>query len=1035
MAVFVAKDEGLLVAALRSGALPDALTVAPVRWANTPEGVALQLPTTPSPLLRTALKDAGFVPRRSGLPDATEASCWAEVVRCAPAPDPALPLAQALFLVPYEEAAAATSLLLSLGCTDQESMSFAGLGESGDARWSVIRAVEPPYYALLRLERAYLPTSPGVWVRVGWTHPLAAVLRAPAGQHLLVDPHSTWFHLDDGPWVTLREQLEVQTPARRHTRPLDPPRLRVELELTPTSSGAPPALWVLRHEGRAQLDTLVSSTPSSTLEGLQFAVVETNAEPTIVLRPSRTARVSPPLSFRHAEAYAPHPRLERLFLPLRTNVSPPLRTEQLAQALVPDPDDIAWLVPTGDSHPRPFAVESLSENAFAPLPDWIDYVASQHRDALQVWMDDTVFAFESFTRLRDPAPTEPAPRERSPRRRRYTAPSELSPVPQTPASSPASEVTPAAMPLTLTEVPRADARATALEQALLEDLSRTRDPDAWLTLARHYHASGRDREGCLAWAHALALVPDAARSEVARQAVGAFGTTESRRLVPNPSAHQATRTVLHALALDTVPTAMADWIRAHDALLDTRSYWAFWEHWSAATHDPLARARATDSVLERLRGGLAPRDVPAFVRADGSNPDGLSSDTLCNTLSELRLALAHTARARSPAEAPEGLTRCYTELAFAWGFARLGRDDACDAALEASEQAFRSASGDPNDPVHQHARAAYRERIVQARDGVHLHAPLSVERRRELGAMPKMERYKVDRLRQASRILDSAADLDPFARFSIGHEDGLPPDARPEVLARALDERLASSTLDDAAVFEVLRWSALLPAHLASMRLPALRSACDALPGPMQASALETLLRLASTCERDDEVREVFEMLHQLLGHHPASAAQALGRAANLASRHGLTEATATELRLALDDDEFGETDLLELACALAPFGDAEPLLEATPSALASTASARTAPAQRLDLARVLMRGLGQASGAHAIAAAKRLAEDALPHVTDTLNTNTHFCRALIHLVESWVVGLARPDALLSQRARDLVDEQEHLLRHHIFVS
>jgi len=1030
MSVFVAKDEGLLVAALRQGTVPEAISAAPVQWVRRPDGLGLDLPTTPSPSERAALIRAGFRPQRSGLSETSSASCWAEVARCVRAPDPELPIAEALFLVPFERTAEATRLLLGLGCNDLEMMSFA---TSSHERRTAIRAVAPPYYALLRLERAYLQTSPRVWVRMGWEHPLSDALRPPDHHHILVDPDENWLPLEDGPWATLREQIDLDAPLRHNTQHLDPPRLEVQLRLTRHSAQHPPALWVLREEAASQLDALVASTPSAALDDLQFAVVQTQHEPCVLLRRRRGARTPASLSFQRAQAYVAHPRLERVHVPARTEVSPPLRTDQLARALCDNNDDIVWLVPEDDTVPTSFSVRSVPETAFVSLGRWVDYVASRHREALCEWMDNAVFEFEPFTRSRDALPQAPTSAERTPRQRRRPSPAPQAPdEPRVAATAP--RLSPAPRPLVAPEFPHTNVHVTQLEQALLDDLMLARDPEHWVALAQRYGATGRAREGSLAWAHALSLVPDAARTDLSRQAIQGFDATESQRLVAKPSAHQAAQVVLHALALQSVPSAVAGWIRTHDTVLDTRSYWAFWDRWSAATHDPLARAHATDAVLGRLRGGLAPRDLPAFIRADGSGQDELTVDALAGALEELRSAVRSTPRAKSPVEAVEGLTHCYTELAFAWGFARLGRDDACAAAVEASERAFESALADPGDVVHHHARASYRERITQARDGMHLHAPLSIERRRELDAMPKMERYTLDRLRQASLILDTSADLDPFARFSATSTPALPPDARPESLARALETRLAGDPLGDEGVFEVMRWATLLPPHLTSPRLEALRIACTRLPVDRRARPLEVLLRLASVCDRDDEVRETYGALHPVLADQAASASRALGRLASLLRKHGLANAAATQIRGALDNKTLAKTEQLELVSALAPLGDVSPLLEATPQALAGIEPARTPQAERLAVARVLMRGLGQASTGQAIAAAKRLAQDSLPHVTDALNTNTHFCRALIHLVETWVVSLARPDALLSRRARDFVDEQEHQLRHHLFA-
>ena len=45
--------------------------------------------------------------------------------------------------------------------------------------------------------------------------------------------------------------------------------------------------------------------------------------------------------------------------------------------------------------------ESLPDNVFRPLTDWIDYVIEHDRQQLQAWVQSTTFDFESFVCTED----------------------------------------------------------------------------------------------------------------------------------------------------------------------------------------------------------------------------------------------------------------------------------------------------------------------------------------------------------------------------------------------------------------------------------------------------------------------------------------------------------------------------------------------------------------------------------------------------------------------------------------------------------
>ena len=137
----------------------------------------------------------------------------------------------------------------------------------------------------------------------------------------------------------------------------------------------------------------------------------------------------------------------------------------------------------------------------------------------------------------------------------------------------------------------------------------------------------------------------------------------------------------------------------------------------------------------------------------------------------------------------------------------------------------------------------------------------------------------------------------------------------------------------------------------------------------------------------------------------------------------------------ALAGNEVGPvTARLQLATAMTTLGDASRLEAATTVGLELLGSAALIPAARLGLTRQLMLALGRGSPEQAIAGVRALLKG-LKTITDSFNTNSHFCLSVLAFVESLVLGLARPDVLGSERARRFVENDEHRLRQRLFAT
>jgi hypothetical protein len=120
----------------------------------------------------------------------------------------------------------------------------------------------------------------------------------------------------------------------------------------------------------------------------------------------------------------------------------------------------------------------------------------------------------------------------------------------------------------------------------------------------------------------------------------------------------------------------------------------------------------------------------------------------------------------------------------------------------------------------------------------------------------------------------------------------------------------------------------------------------------------------------------------------------------------------------------------VHIAAAFASIGQSGRVHAAFVSALALLPKLN-APADHQALLREISVALSRSSPGQAIAGAQTLMQQ-LANTTDSMSTNSHYCLAVIHLMEAVVTALASEDLVLSEWARRWVEEDEHLLHRRI---
>ncbi len=647
----------------------------------------------------------------------------------------------------------------------------------------------------------------------------------------------------------------------------------------------------------------------------------------------------------------------------------------------------------------------------------------------------------------------------------------------------------------------------------------------WPELAAAYASAGNAADAAVCWMNALWETPsasplwwwgwfraeaqgarwyevasDLARALDARQvepadarAVAAFGAwTAHADADASPGAVADLR---RRVVAD--PNQMCQFLEAHETLLPARAAWLAWTALSRiAGGDVLSVARARDRLLERLyhRGLNVDHDLPSFLRFAGQGAPQ-RGQTIGEWLVHQRGAVhhwiekLHARRPRDPAESnphnlfteryrgklpPYGaageaqLTKAYADLVLAWGLARLGL-------ASTSGRLFAEARdllGDDDD-VHIFLVAAYGHRVQQALEGKTDGHPLPAELLTKLRHMdPEHQRYKIDRLRQQSRVLEPCEKIDPYRGHVQRHYfDAL--HRKLASLAEITDRQLlgqeARRLLRDEAEAGTAR--AALPRVLAT--------ALELAPRVGEPFALELLGRVGSVLDALSETAEITPLLERALfvaAHfgQTAHVEQFVTRFEQLLDgRRGVRAAIAFESlaaqsfrglrklgrRDAIDRllDQMGDCllqgqpiralrtrpgvnraavmrTLLHVAAGWFYGGDDAKALAVLDEARVLLFEGRLESKEQCALGRAYAASLGQAPLALALERMEELL-GRLDRVHDRFSTNSHFSLSQLDVIEAIVVAVVNDDFALGPAVRRWLDEDEHLVRRRIHAD
>ncbi|MBA2545022.1 MAG: hypothetical protein H0V17_35595 [Deltaproteobacteria bacterium] len=1080
-------DEALRVA-IMSGLCPAEVQAKGARVARDAKGTLFLAPEANlSNAALKALQQHG-VQIDAVMPDGAEdVTCWAEAVRLTRMPVLQTPSLVLLTSPDREGIINLAAELLRLGCERQELIVTPNGG--------VLRCVDPPTYTIVRAIdrerglRGFAPDPHGqetVWTELGHKHPLAGRLKAEP-DHLLLVAHDGWRNIKDDGWKSLDSALELAVAGTgvEHAAVSLGARRKVELRFAPGRREAP-SLWVIRRGGTAAIDKLLEYLPEEVVTRLTFAAAGRNAtmlsvpgmrlddiaEGAIIIR-ARTGRHGPPDLSLDAEEYAPLVHMPDVYAPAGAIVEPPLRRERLRSILGIEPGQVVWLAPSnmrvpGDPIRGPFRVERILDSAFAPLSEWADYVIHASAPQLVPWQRAVVFDFAPFVstglewaseRPKEEKPDRDDDRDKGRRAKpaRGRPAQAIAVSVSTPPPPPTPKAKKAEIDMSAREEVSIDAELAALEAEfvaldapadaperleLLERLGRSyarlgRRRDAGLCFARAaWEAQGKDAsERMDTWLAADLGKQDPAKT-LALLLDNKQPTPDDVRLVAAIAARgDAVKKDHHRVVR---------WLDDHDADLDARTLWLARAGLARlAGGDTLGLAQARDRILARLAGGLpVERELPSFLRFAGRSGalGNASGEHLSKALNALADKIGSTRRKPSPVEAPKHLTTAYVSFQLAHGYARIGQHVRARALVVEARQALAAVS---TDAVHAYLVAAFAARVEQAIQGLPPETALPEPLGSQLAALDRVARYKVDRLREASRILEPLERPDAIGAFSKRQHDSRGPEfaalralsdptARAKEIGRLVEVASSSTETEKArlldGVFDVLLE---LPENGAIPILARAWPMVASLPEPRHAVLYGEALVVAGHFGRTELVPQLLDLLGDAVKVVPGpELARVLDQSLRALRRIGLRREIAellADVENALDAGNANIHARLALAAGLAYLGEtarALPILEQARKALNEPMTLT----QRLDLTRALAQAYAQAPIGDALAAIADLSGQ-LRDITDSFGTNSHYCLSVLHFVESLVLGIASDDLALGEAGRRFVEDDEHLIR------
>ncbi len=1016
---------------------------------------------------------------------------WAEMIKPLLIPIAQENLSLLLFKVETQQQLHKISYeMLRLGCDQQ---SFCELKNNQGQTIFFLRVVAAPYFSVLKaLENAegYQVFSPmgsqqeRIWLVLGYQHNVFNTIDVDVNTLALVDCQGHWQYYPQAEWIRLYDMLElsVATNLNQQWATVSPEKLQVSLQLVPKGRNEVATLWLIRDNALAVVEQLISRVPEQALAGLSFAITVAQNTPIIILR--RRAHwhkeIFLEIDATECVSCASWDNTDNLYISDTAILEPPLRREKVKALLAPDVDLMSIVV--ASKHGKSVDIYKIEQSAFQPLDRWIEYIIEQQQAEIQPWINACQFDFKKFEsigmewseysewlkqpRTKQAKPESTTKKDSLKKLETTVTAKENRPINKNKKNKVESQSVQAEPTVEYGEVEK---KLQALEQAFVSLDIPASDPSRlqlWSDLAHSYAQLKKVKQAAQCWVRLIWHNPR-------HEGVVKWRTIERKMQGFNDSSkviqsllkiESPTLAQVRLLALEVMTgsedishqAAIKQWLDQYDNLLDVRTQWLARLALSSSTHDVLQLIDSRDRIVASLSNGLSlEKDVPGFMRFCGSyEGSSLVVSQLQDELLKLLKLYGKTKRERSMLEAPKKMTDAYVHYIFAWGFARLNQQQ------QSAELVLKARDGlKGDDSVHQSLMRQYEARIQQAREAVPKESLLDKQTLELLNSLERFDRYKVDRLRQVTIILEPQERLDPIQSFQVSDSDSRGEEfsnlhqwsdkvqflqAIDQILERAYDRQTTGQ--EKARLLDgVLDFFPRLGEAEAIPRLTRVVSELESLEPLYRCVVLEDTLLLAGFYSRQDIIAQLIDEIDRLLkqseGDDLSYIANALAQFVDSLRRVGLTEQGLHILEKAWErfDDQQPESLItrIQLASGFADMQKDDYLNQVVFEAKELLTQVDLLLESRLQLCRALSQASSHMHHSDAIALLHDLSRQ-LPLVTDTFNTNSHFCLSVISFMESLILGFANDKLMLGDFGGQWLGEDELLVRkkiHHDMQS
>ena len=1110
-------DLDTLKIAITSCAISSEVAGSPAQLADHEGALLIEPSVAPNRGSIKKLKELGVERKRSTKAKYRQLSCWYESIPAEPVSGDQPENTEVLFEIgDSDDLMSVVSEMMRLG---NDRQSFRHFDDSGQSK-SLLRVNGPPYYTMLRAVdregkhlRGFVEQAPRVWAPIGFQHPFASRMRPDAGQWLLLSSdQQPWRFVDEGRFTDIYETLEFSLPnqpSKLQDKPLEQ-RIPISMSLARGGTGDVAELWVITHDSIAQVEKLIRRSDNELISRLAFAVGQSTEDGPVVLLRTRPSKHLPPVLVINGIGYRSYLKVPNLFMPIGYRLHPPLRRDAVIQLLASDTQNVTWLSPQDNLQFQP---HQIPDSAFRPLSDWVEYVLDYERESITAWTESFQFDFESFvcpdtTKKARTASKKPSVTDNeSPEDRTDDSP--ISSVEVKPKKVRRTEQEESDPSLEFVGQRTDNSNHQELQKKLRQLEQQYNDLDApldsphrdelWQQMAVTNAAISRRSDSTICWSNALwnQSAPDLTQlqrwieCEQHGASIDSITAESLDQLLDPNSTHPVCSSLVAAIivwgAAQNPPSSLvverladlSQFLYRHESNLPIRTVWMAWcALYQLSSQDVLMLARARDRMLERLysQGMTAEFDMASFLRVGGA----AHSDRF-RILREKMVALRSQVASwiNEPVAASNPQTKGYADLMFAYAFACIGETSPCNQLLSELEPLLIG-----KDVIHKWVFRAFAQRIKQAIEGDMRHGQLSSELLDQLSTIGRMDRYKLDKLRQRSHILEPHVRIDPYRNWHQRFPDDLArdtaqlqnlsgrdelhdeiirlletydhPSQRMRVLPAALQVaprvsepfccsllqhvdqtiRHADEPIDRAMV---LQQALYVAAHYGRIEyvhefMKLLDSSLDAI--------VQRYLQLTFANENIEKIQAIESLFEQSfrglrkLGMRD-EISQLYGRVAELVNKH---EPVGKKGRQRKNSGREGDPGrpfrlLLNVAGGWYYFGQNENAQKVVNQVRDMMFDGDLQNIEQKNLATAYLRSVSQAPIDEAIARVEELfATDKrgvrkLPNIGDNMTTSSHFSISQLELIEAAVLALVNEDFSLSTEARRWLDEDEFIVR------